>query len=613
MPTPITVSVNFIDLVGTPINGYMVATIVPPTGVEDLYVAGVGIISSKSVTSAIGTSISVQVWGNDVVIDAADGGTDTYYTVNLFNSLNVLVWSAAYLFTGAGPINLVGFPILNPVPSPVTPTFPVVQPPGGSTPDIQFNNGGVFGGDSTFTFPNLNANGVKYLYLGDPFASFPVGITANDPASWDIKANIAIISNGGAHGETTGLQIMSYNNAASGGGAVGAFISARGEEPDGMFLETQVVLLSGHTIPADGIKGLDNELTIDGTGTVVDVDVIESELNMNSATAALTTGRHLHIRGNNGFNTITNIEGIHIAPLIKNGGYGKAIWIENQGLAANTYSIISDGGLNSFAGGLNIGGTVASGTVPLTVTQLGTGPTNVTNANLFLTDGVTPNVGAFFSVVGSTFRLRMDNLLVNSHGNLQYDATGCHIDGGSNSPGMALYTGTPAGGYTGITNQSAQIDLSGTGLLAVTANPGTGNNGEILLSPVTDTITFYGNTSGNASIGTNVVAGTPNQINLPTSTGSNHAVLVTDGGSPQQTSWTLSPLLSNITVTAATPTGSAGQVGFGTTAGFGAGSAGTAVTTTTKGAGTGPTTPQTVVNYLQIDIAGTKYWIPLVQ
>jgi hypothetical protein len=66
-------------------------------------------------------------------------------------------------------------------------------------------------------------------------------------------------------------------------------------------------------------------------------------------------------------------------------------------------------------------------------------------------------------------------------------------------------------------------------------------------------------------------------------------------------------------VTAATPTVPASQVGLGTTAGFGAGAAGTAVTTTTKGAGTGPTTPQTVVNYLKLNIGGTDYWLPLVQ
>jgi hypothetical protein len=69
----------------------------------------------------------------------------------------------------------------------------------------------------------------------------------------------------------------------------------------------------------------------------------------------------------------------------------------------------------------------------------------------------------------------------------------------------------------------------------------------------------------------------------------------------------------NLIIGAATPTGSGTRLGLGTTVGFGNGSAGAAVTTTTKNTGTGPTTPQTVVNYLEIDIGGTKYWIPLVQ
>ena len=261
---------------------------------------------------------------------------------------------------------------------------------------------------------------------------------------------------------------------------------------------------------------------------------------------------------------------------------------------------------------LAISGVNLSSKVPLTVTQLGTGPTNVGGAALFITDGVTPGVGTYFETSGHTFRIRNDNLLVNSNGNLAWGSTGMVADGGGGSPTLALYTNAPAGGYTGITNGSAQIDFNGTGLLALTANPGGGNKGEILLSPVSDTITFYGNTSGNAAIGTNVIAGTPNQINLPTTTGSANGLLTTDGANPQQTSWTLTPTLTTITVTGATPTGSGSNLGLGNTVGFGAGTAGTAVTTTTKGAGTGPTTPQTVVNYLEIDLGGTKYWIPLV-
>jgi hypothetical protein len=68
-----------------------------------------------------------------------------------------------------------------------------------------------------------------------------------------------------------------------------------------------------------------------------------------------------------------------------------------------------------------------------------------------------------------------------------------------------------------------------------------------------------------------------------------------------------------LTLGGATPTTSVGQLGLGTTAGFGSGSSATAVTTTTKSSGSGPTTAQTVVNYLEIDLAGTKYWIPLMQ
>jgi hypothetical protein len=68
-----------------------------------------------------------------------------------------------------------------------------------------------------------------------------------------------------------------------------------------------------------------------------------------------------------------------------------------------------------------------------------------------------------------------------------------------------------------------------------------------------------------------------------------------------------------IIIHGATPVAGVTQLGLGTTTGFGTGSASTAVTTTTLGGGSGPTTPQTVVNYLQINLGGTAFWIPLVQ
>lgn len=50
-------------------------------------------------------------------------------------------------------------------------------------------------------------------------------------------------------------------------------------------------------------------------------------------------------------------------------------------------------------------------------------------------------------------------------------------------------------------------------------------------------MSFSGVTSGVATIGAASIAGNPNKMNLPTSTGTNGQFLSTDGGSPQQLSW----------------------------------------------------------------------------
>ncbi len=73
------------------------------------------------------------------------------------------------------------------------------------------------------------------------------------------------------------------------------------------------------------------------------------------------------------------------------------------------------------------------------------------------------------------------------------------------------------------------------------------------------------------------------------------------------------PTLSQPQISGATPTAAKAQVALGSTTGFGNGSPGTAVTTTTKDTGSGPSTPETIVRYLKINISGTDYWIPLVQ
>jgi hypothetical protein len=197
-------------------------------------------------------------------------------------------------------------------------------------------------------------------------------------------------------------------------------------------------------------------------------------------------------------------------------------------------------GANTISGSANL--TFASSVLTvngqLTVTSATTGFAHPATAGIIFDPlSAFPAYMTHDGITGS-FTLRMDNQVVNAHGLLSWGASGLFVDGGAGSPGFILYTGAPQAGYVGITNQSAQFDFSGTGLFAVTANPGLGAKGEILLSPITNTITFYGNVSGNAAIGTATAAGTPNKINLPTTTGTSGQVLTTDGANPQQTSWT---------------------------------------------------------------------------
>jgi len=67
-----------------------------------------------------------------------------------------------------------------------------------------------------------------------------------------------------------------------------------------------------------------------------------------------------------------------------------------------------------------------------------------------------------------------------------------------------------------------------------------------------------------------------------------------------------------IELTAATPTGTGTQLGLGNTVGVGNGALGN-VQAPALGTGSGPATPGTVVKWLEVDIGGTKFWIPLSQ
>ncbi len=65
-----------------------------------------------------------------------------------------------------------------------------------------------------------------------------------------------------------------------------------------------------------------------------------------------------------------------------------------------------------------------------------------------------------------------------------------------------------------------------------------------------------------------------------------------------------------ITIRGGTPSVPGGAIGIGTTTGFGNGGIPTAVTTVLLGTGSGPTTPQTIIGFLKINVGGTDHWVP---
>lgn len=91
-------------------------------------------------------------------------------------------------------------------------------------------------------------------------------------------------------------------------------------------------------------------------------------------------------------------------------------------------------------------------------------------------------------------------------------------------------------------------------------NVATGNKHRFLVNNVDRTwfdvngLSFFGSTSGGASIDVAAVAGSPNRILLPVATGGAGTFLQTDGNNPQQTSW----VAAVTSVTASQPLSSSG-------------------------------------------------------
>jgi hypothetical protein len=769
MPTPITVSVNFIDLTGNAFTGYMQAAVVSPTGVYDLYVAGTGIIAPKLITSGQGTTVSVSIWGNDVIVDAADGAKDTYYTVNLFNASNVLVWTAAYLFTGAGPINLVGFPILNPVPAPSAPSFPVVQPPGGPNQSIQFNNAGVFAGDAQLTWDTAN----KFLKVGLPASSFDTQSnifldnqfdgfysfrSLNNSGTRVVTLNALNETNlvgdvGGGIATLQGLLTLTNTTSASTAGYYSGFlatyVNGTGAFPSGLVgcLGAQTQILTN--VNVFEIATLDADFAHEGTATLTNGSVVRAGFS-SANTGTITKGACFKATGvgNFGGGIVTNAYSFYSTSLPTAGVTNSyAFFSEDQTTAANQFVLYSAGGLSQLnsltaANVLQLNNATAA-----TVSVSQSSPSFTFQSNFWngastvngftiqsvASNGLNQGATLQFSYQGrgsggQTGGYHFDDAVSCSAinptsigiANGNFDAVVLVLTSASNAAGgKTTYAGTftgqnfPQPGMTtvvaGFVNggnngtfevfscSSSSLVLLNSGGVAEThagtattvnpqttggivnlLNPGSGTlsiqgtsfavNTDIVATPLSlglviqqqgdakdlGFLSAYSNTdtsrgfrvgasydgtgvnpgllqwgfnasaghvmnllmpdgiTGLAATGTLFTSSSVGTVALQASTGSGTASLSISGTTGSAT-FTGKAIATNLIANAATPTGSAGQLSLGTTAGFGNGSSGQAVTTTAKNTGSGPTTATTVVNYLEIDIAGTKYWVPLMQ
>lgn len=217
---------------------------------------------------------------------------------------------------------------------------------------------------------------------------------------------------------------------------------------------------------------------------------------------------------------------------------------------------------------LSLSGTGLTAGNPLNITTHGTGPANRTNSTIAISNAGGGSTTYFDKASSGRFRILNDSLATPSAGNITLDPTvGLYMDGGANSPNFIL---SPAASTVpGVGSGSGLITIFKTGvgshLFGIIAAEGSGDNGEILLDPFNDAITFYGNTSGIAAIGTALAAGTPNKINLPTTTAAASGMfLISDGGSPQQASWTnVMPFVA--APSTATSAGTTGQIAFDST------------------------------------------------
>jgi hypothetical protein len=364
------------------------------------------------------------------------------------------------------------------------------------------------------------------------------------------------------------------------------------------------------------------------TGSGVGNFTFNGQVNFGSINSAANITASTNIRVSPTTGIATNIANVNSSVLSISGAY----WTGSVS-AADTWTFN------------DILGTGTNPTSTLTITQTGSSGValvqvnssiNIPTGSTYQINGVPLSTSsAFSSLTGGTNSAA--SMIVGTGASLGISGSGTITATG--------LTGTPAITVGAITNTAItasglitgkaniQLGVSGTTSGVITLEGSTSGastiTGPAVAGTITNPIAFSNAISIAETLMFNNTSGTLGQIVFVPSGGTYFDYLntlsfrsITDGlasllvlGTTAAAAVTVAGTTTSSTVvlTAATPTSTTGQVGLGTTAGFGNGTPATPMTTTTKSTGTGPTTPQTIVNYLEIDIAGTKYWIPLVQ
>ena len=198
-------------------------------------------------------------------------------------------------------------------------------------------------------------------------------------------------------------------------------------------------------------------------------------------------------------------------------------------------------------------GTTTNGNATLSGTNYNsvafTIPTHATNCDILrgstsvsATGGLGVTVSPFLDQSNATSAYVAPTF--NTTGNQQI--TGNYTGTGETLTGPLTVGGTATlNGPTNITNTLTDSGgtasfgaISTSGIATLATGSVTGNfvvGGTLSLD---GPLSFVGGSSGSAAIQVAAVAGNPNPIQLPTTTGAAGSFLQTDGGSPQQTSWT---------------------------------------------------------------------------